>query len=71
MVNIYVLSMEENTFLVEHIKRQIEKQTVGDRIMKLKSFIKKNGYTYSTFGSEKFTRTVRINDHIFYRWEHE
>ena len=33
MVNIYVLSMEENTFLVEHIKRQIEKQRVGDRIM--------------------------------------
>ena len=21
--------------------------------------------------SEKFTRTVRINDHIFYRWEYE
>ena len=33
MVNIYVLSTEENTFLVEHIKRQIEKQRVGDRIM--------------------------------------
>jgi hypothetical protein len=29
MVNIYVLNMEGNTFLVVHIKRQIGKQRVG------------------------------------------
>ena len=30
-----------------------------------------HAYYVSPSWSEKFTRTVRINDHIFYRWEHE
>jgi hypothetical protein len=42
MVNIYVLNMEGNTFLVVHIKRQIGKQRVGVIVTKFNDdFIKK------------------------------
>ena len=42
MVNIYVLNMEGNTFLVVHIKRQIEKQIVRVVVTKFNDeFIKK------------------------------
>jgi hypothetical protein len=42
MVNIYVLNMERNTFLVVHIKRQIGKQRVGVIVTKFNDdFIKK------------------------------